>query len=315
MKIIRTEDIKGLGISPATCVDWVTESFMVKKMAQLPPKNSIHPQGDDFFNTMPCLLPAKYSRFGVKEVHRIAGAVPALGSAYLLYDSSTGELLAFMDADWITTMRTGAVAALAAKTFRKTDASVYSFIGLGNTARASMLCLLESEPEVMHKVILKRYKDQAELFVERFKDYKNVVFDIYDSTEDLIRDSDVVFSCITAADGIICEDMDCFRPGILLIPVHTRGFQNCDTVFDKIFADDTGHVCGFRYFNSFRKFAELSDVLDGSAEGMADDHERIISYNIGLGLHDLIFADKIYELLKDKMPDVQLNRETEKFWI
>jgi len=56
-------------------------------------------------------------------------------------------------------------------------------------------------------------------------------------------------------------------------------------------------------------------VLDGSAEGRADDHERIISYNIGLGLHDLIFADKIYELLKDKMPDVQLNRETEKFWI
>ena len=178
-----------------------------------------------------------------------------------------------------------------------------------------MLCLLESEPEVMHKVILKRYKDQAELFIERFKDYKNVVFDIYDSTEDLIRDSDVVFSCITSADGILCEDMDCFRPGILLIPVHTRGFQNCDSVFDKIYADDTGHVCGFRYFNSFRKFAEFSDVLDGSAEGRTDNHERIISYNIGLGLHDLIFADKIYELLKDKMPDVPLNRETEKFWI
>lgn len=315
MKIIEISDIKGLGISPATCVEWVRESFMVKNRAQLPAKNTIHPQGDDFFNTMPCLLPPEYGRFGVKEVHRIAGAVPALGSDFLLYDSSNGELLAFMDADWITAMRTGAVAALAAKTFRKTDASVYSFIGLGNTARASLLCLLDSEPDLMHKVLLKRYKDQAELFIERFKDFRNVIFEIYDSTEEMIRESDVVFSCITAADGLICEDMDCFRPGILLIPVHTRGFQNCDTVFDKIYADDTAHVCGFRYFNSFRRFAELSDVLSGNAEGRFDDRERIISYNIGLGLHDLIFADKIYALLKDRLPDLPMNRETAKFWI
>ena len=27
-----------------------------------------------------------------------------------------------------------------------------------------------------------------------------------------------------------------------VIPVHTRGFQNCDLFFDKVFADDTDHV-------------------------------------------------------------------------
>ena len=166
MKIIRTSDIKNLDISPAECVRWVRESFSVKKRAQLPPKNSIHPQGDDFFNTMPCLLPEEYHRFGVKEVHRIAGAVPALGSDFLLYDSSDGELLAFIDADWITAMRTGAVATLAAQTFRSSKASVYSFIGLGNTARATLLCLLDSEPDIMHKVLLKKYKDQADLFIQ-----------------------------------------------------------------------------------------------------------------------------------------------------
>lgn len=42
-------------------------------------------------------------------------------------------------------MRTGAVATLAIQTLKATDATTYSFIGLGNTARATMLCLLDSQ--------------------------------------------------------------------------------------------------------------------------------------------------------------------------
>ena len=146
MKIISQKQIRELNISPAECVDWVRESFSLKESAQLPAKISLHPQGNDFFNTMPCLLPSPHNCYGVKVVHRIKGAVPALGSDMLLYNSQTGELLAMLDADWITTMRTGAVAALAISTFRKSNARTYGFIGLGNTGRATMLCLLESEP-------------------------------------------------------------------------------------------------------------------------------------------------------------------------
>lgn len=315
MKIISAKDIRGLNIPPATCLEWVKESFSIKNEARLPAKISIHPQGNDFFNTMPCLLPSRYGRFGVKEVHRVAGAVPALGSDYLLYDSSTGELLAFMDCDWITAMRTGAVAALAAATFRRSGNVTYGFIGLGNTARATLLCILDSEPEVMHEVILLRYKNQVEMFVERFAGYGNVRFRTLDDVPSLVSASDVVVSCITDADGILCEDLSCFRPGCLVIPVHTRGFQNCDLCFDKVFADDTEHVRGFRYFDRFRNFAEISDVLSGRVEGRTDDRERILSYNIGLGLHDLLFADRIYSMLADKTEDLVLERETRKFWI
>ena len=88
MRLISADQIRSLGISPAICVDWVRESFNIKYRAQLPPKVSLHPQGNDFFNTMPCVLPDEYSRFGVKVVHRIKGAVPSLGSEVLLYDSS-----------------------------------------------------------------------------------------------------------------------------------------------------------------------------------------------------------------------------------
>lgn len=315
MKIISSDCIKNLNISPAECVEWVKESFALKCKAQLPAKISLHPQGNDFFNTMPCLITEPYNRFGVKEVRRVRGAVPALSSDYLLYDSLNGDLLAFMDCDWVTTMRTGAVAALAAQVFRKSDAHVYSFIGLGNTARATLLCLLESEPELMHKVLLMKYKDQGELFIRRFAGYSNVEFEVLDSVDELIYRSDVVYSCITDAEGLLCEDISLFRPGVLVVPVHTRGFQNCDCVFDKVFADDTAHVRGFRYFEQFRSYGEITDVISGKIPGRENDSERILSYNIGLGLHDLVYSNKIYEMVKDKVDDYVLPRETEKFWI
>lgn len=315
MKIISQEQIKGLNISPATCVKWVKESFSLKEIAQLPAKISLHPQGNDFFNTMPCLLPAPYHYYGVKVVHRIKGATPALGSDILLYNSQTGELLAMLDADWITTMRTGAVATLAIQTFRKNDAKTYAFIGLGNTGRASMLCLLESEPDVMHHVLLMRYKDQAELFIERFKNYSNVSFTICEDIHELISHSDVIVSCITEAQGLLCENNNLYKEGCLVVPVHTRGFQNCDLFFDKVYADDTAHVCGFKYFDKFKQFSEIQDVISGKTVGRESNKERILSYNIGLGLHDIVYASKIYEVLKEQSNGVRIVRETEKFWI
>ena len=315
MKIISQKQIRDLNISPAVCVEWVKESFALKEKSQLPAKISLHPQGNDFFNTMPCMLPAPNNYFGVKVVHRIKGATPALGSDLLLYNSETGELLAMLDADWITTMRTGAVAALAIQVFRSTSAKTYGFLGLGNTGRATMLCLLESEPDVMHHVVLLRYKDQAESFIERFNGYSNVSFTICDDSKELVAQSDVIISCITEAQGLLCDEDNLYKKGVLVVPVHTRGFQNCDLFFDKVYADDTAHVCGFKYFNKFKKFAEIQDVISGKAEGRKSDEERILSYNIGLGLHDVVYASKIYENLKDNSNEIELVRETEKFWI
>ena len=113
MKIITDKDIRALNISPARCVDWVRESFLMKDRSTLPPKISLHPRGDDFINTMPCLLPEEYGMYGCKIVSRIRGSVPSLKSKMLMVDSTTGDDLALIDADWITAMRTGAVAALA----------------------------------------------------------------------------------------------------------------------------------------------------------------------------------------------------------
>lgn len=322
MKIISNADIRQLSISPSKCVKWIYESFAIKKMSQLPAKISVHPSETDFFTSMPCLLPytgnSETRYFGIKVVHRIEGAVPSLGSDLLLYDATSGNLLALIDADWITTMRTGAVAAVSAKALRKSDASVYGFVGLGNTARATLLCILESEPEKFFHVKLLKYKNQAELFVARFQNYANVNFEYVDDINELASSSDVFISCITSANGLLVKDEKTFKSGVTVIPVHMRGLQNCDTVFDRVFGDDTDHVKGFKYFNQYKNYNEIGEVLCGNDQGRIDDNQRIIDYNYGLGLHDVLFASKIYELIvseNSNIRDIKITKETEKFWI
>ena len=321
MRIISEQTIRSLGISPKQCTDWIYESFALKSEAQLPAKISVHPTDTDFFTSMPCLLPESKSNpdiryFGIKEVHRSEGAVPSLGSDMLLYNAKNGDLLALLDGDWITTMRTGAVAAASSKALRKKNSSRYGMLGLGNTARASLLCILEAEPEKHFDVKLLRYKDQAELFIQRFKDYKNVSFEIVDDVKEIAQSVDVLISCITSANGLIVEDESLFPPGITIIPVHMRGFQNCDTTFDRVFGDDTGHVRNFKFFPQYHDYNEIGEVLAGRDPGRKSENQRIIDYNYGLGLHDTLFASKIYEMTLDKsLPEVPIVKETDKFWV
>lgn len=298
MKSITNSEIVALNISATECVDWVREAFIMKSECQLPAKISVHPTGNDFFTTMPCLLPKEYGRFGAKVVSRIVGRVPALKSDMMLFDSNNGELLALVDCDWITAMRTGAVAALAIKTFRNSTAKEYAFIGLGSTARATLTCLLESCKDEQLNIRLFKYKDQAEKIANEYKHYPNATFTIVENTADLVRGADVVVSCITDASGLLVDDESLFKPGVLVVPVHTRGFQNCDTTFDKVYADDTDHVKGFKYFSEFKEFHQIEEVLKGEVKGRENDSERILSYNIGLGLHDVLYASRIYDMLK-----------------
>lgn len=257
------------------------------------------------------LFPDK--RFGVKIVSRFPERKPSLQSDILLYDSQSGELLAFMDGSWITAMRTGAVAALSISYLQKKNAKNYAFIGLGNTARATLLCLLEFVKGPL-QVSLLAHKDQADSFIDRFKDYPNISFTVYSDVQQMIADSDVIISSVTVAHELFAPD-ECFKPGVLVVPIHTRGFQNCDLFFDKVFADDVKHVCGFKYFNQFKKFDEFAHVLLGENPGRESEQERILVYNIGIALHDIYFASKIYDKLSADGQTLDLNMTTDKFWV
>ena len=317
VSIIQQQQIDAQNISPKECIEWVKQGFLMKDDAQMPAKLSVHPQGEDFMTSMPCLLPKYNGRkyFGLKLVSRIEGQTPTLKSDITLYDAETGQLLAIMDGDWITAMRTGAVAALAARTFQRKGVDTYSMIGLGNIARAVALCLIADNEDRHITIRLMRYKNQAEMFIERFKAYENVTFNIVDDNTTFVAEADVLISCVTIATELLFPDNSLFKKGVTVIPVHVRGFQNCDLFFDKVFGDDTGQIQKFKYFNQFHEYDEIHHVLQGKNLGRTNDDERILSYNYGLALHDIVFASKIYEKAINTSQGFEYQKQDRKIWV
>lgn len=318
MKILTHRDIMNLNIESIQCYKWVTEMLKTKDKVILPAKTSMKPKEEVFYNIMPSLIP-QYNSGGVKVVTRYPSRKPTLDSQIMLYDYDSGEIKALMDGNYITTMRTGAVSAHSIKLLAKKDFKIVGIIGLGNQARATIKVLLSLFPD--KKIILKlmEYKDQHLLFqeyVKKLSNSDNINFIICDSYNKTITGSDVIISSVTYFDKDICED-DCFDEGCLVVPIHTRGFMNCDLFFDKIYADDTDHVKGFKYFNQFKRFAEISEVLQETADGRLNDLERIMVYNIGLSMHDIYFAEKIYQIaqIKEIGDEVVLDSPMDKFWI
>lgn len=317
VSVIQQSQIEQLHINPAECIEWVKYGFLVKDEAQMPAKLSVHPQGEDFMTAMPCLLPEYNGKtyFGIKLVSRIEGQTPTLKSDITLYDATTGQLLAVIDGDWITAMRTGAVAALAARTFQRKGTDTYSMIGLGNIARAVALCLIEDNKNRHIHIRLMRYKDQAEQFIERFKAYDNVSFEIVNDKNAFVAEADVLISCVTVATQLLFPDNALYKKGVTVIPVHVRGFQNCDLFFDKVFGDDTGQIQKFKYFNQFHEYDELHHVLQGKNPGRTSDNERILSYNYGIALHDIVFASRIYEKAKTDAVTFEYIKQDQKIWV
>ena len=234
-------------------------------------------------------------------------------------DAETGEFLALMDGTWITTMRTGAVAAHSIMLLGKREFKTIGVMGLGNVLRSTLLILAAKLPERDITIKVLKYKGQEEDLIRRFESFENFHFEVVDTPQKMVKGSDVVLSGATYLPNDICENQY-FDEGVLVQPIHTLGFTNCDLFFDKVFADDLGHVKHFKNFDKFRQFAEVCDVVNGLKPGRESDSERILAYNIGISVHDINYAASIYKLMEEqnllsKLPDIDLKDPTEKFWV
>lgn len=309
MNQIYFNDIYSLGITPKECVEWTETVIKNKRNYVLPHKISITYGNECYFNTMPAYIP-EMNLIGVKEVSRVTGREPTLQGDILLYDSVTGDMKCFMDGTWITTWRTAAVAAVTVETLKKRDAKNISLMGLGNIARAFVLCIDAMRNHNDIELNILAYKDQHNIFIERFKQYKNIHINVFDDVKEMFKISDVIVSCVTAATSLFDENDEDFKPGVLIVPVQTRGFQNCDLTFDRIFCDDITHISGFKYFNQYKSITEMTDVLNNSTFVRGGD-ERYLAYNIGIAVQDMYYAAKILEKVNKKENVAELP----KFWV
>lgn len=311
-KIYRRGTISGIDL-----FSWAEDAMRRKEEFQFPPKISLSQPNRNYFNIMPCLW-EKENLAMVKVIarhllHDSEKRSTMLGDL-LLYEASTGILKALVDAEYITTLRTAAVAAHSAMLFTKKDFSVIGLIGLGNIMTECLSIILEKNPERNFYIKLYQYKDQAESFKKRFSEYRNIHFDICKTYSDVIRESELVISAVTNISENFCDD-SCFAAGVTVIPIMTMGFQNCDLFFDKVFTDEIEQIRRFKYFNEFKSCTNIEDVLRGTAAGRTSNEERILCYNYGIAVQDLYFANQFLKQFATDGRDIEYQYCNKKYFM
>ena len=116
---LSREDVEAVDLSMADIIAALEEMFREKGQGkvEMPPKPGIHTRPDAFIHAMPAYIPSLEAA-GMKWVSGYPGnqarGLPYITGLLVLNDPLTGIPLAVMDATWITAMRTGAAAQVAA---------------------------------------------------------------------------------------------------------------------------------------------------------------------------------------------------------
>lgn len=117
--------------------------------------------------------------------------LPTIQGVLVLFDATSGVPLAVMDSASITTLRTAAASALAAKYLARTDASALAFIGCGAQARTHLIAI--SHVRTVRRV---RAADAraaaAEAFCQFARDQCGLNADVASSVRDAARGSDII---------------------------------------------------------------------------------------------------------------------------
>jgi alanine dehydrogenase len=137
----------------------------------------------------------------VVEGNRARG-LPTIHASYLLSDPDTGAPLAFMEAGFLTAVRTGAASAVAARLLARADARHVACFGAGVQAEYQLRCLQAVLP--MERVsVVGRDPTRAHAFAARMRDALGVPVEATGDRRAVIRKAEVITCATTSARPIV----------------------------------------------------------------------------------------------------------------
>ncbi len=190
------------------------------------------------------------------------------------------------------------------------DAEVLSIVGTGIQGKYNALCIPHYLPNIKKIRYFDAYAPSLESFVKQIQPrLPNITFEVASSIEDAVRSADVlVCSTGTLTETVfLCEWV---KPGTLVLPVQAGGWEpDVMHKFDKCVVDDWNQINTRMpwYTGNFdAPYAELGEIVTGKKPGRENDQERIVNFNHGLAIEDMMCADAIVKKAKEKKLGVEL---------
>lgn len=241
-------------------------------------------------------FPGNPSRYGL----------PTIQGVLALFDAERGELLALMDSAELTSIRTAAATAVAARYLARADASVATVCGCGAQARSQLRALAAVRP-IRSVLAFDLDTTSAErLAVEMSRELGMEVRAVVDLAS-ASRRSDVVITCTTAhrwvlgrgdvapgtfiaAVGADHPEKQELEPALMATSVViVDALEQCERMGDLHHAIEAGAM------RREDVAAELAEVVSGRKPGRRRDEDVVVFDSTGTAIQDVAAAWLAYE--------------------
>jgi ornithine cyclodeaminase/alanine dehydrogenase len=249
---------------------------------------------------------------GYKEFHltRIAEATAHVRYAYHLFDYESGELIAMMDADYLTFVRTAAASGAAIKRLAREDAAALGIIGSGAEAR-SHLEAAAAVRTIRSAKVFSRDPARRERFASEMSRQLGIDITPVDRPERAIEGADILLVATnTAGTGpaLAAHSLKSAKKGLHInsigstLPTQRELEPGVFSFAERIVLDsrrvltESGDGIAATQAGTLdaAKVAELHEVVSGRAPGRASAAENTLYKSIGTGLQDVAVAHAVY---------------------
>ncbi len=307
---LSQEDVRTVALDITTIIDLLEKAFHEKGMGkvEMPPKPGIHTQPDAFIHAMPAYIPSLRSA-GIKWVSGYPAnqsiGLPYITGLLILNDVETGVPLAVMDCVWITAYRTAGATALAAKYLARPDSETIGIIACGVQGRTNLEALAALFP--VKKVYVYDIDGNVQRrYVEEMGKLLDLEITGVDKPSEAVRESDLIVT-----SGPILKkpnptiERGWMKEGAFGSAVDFDSYWAPEAMaqMDKISTDDHAQFDYYRSQGYFQHtpapYADLGEIVAGTASTRENDHERILAINLGLAIDDMAVAPEIYRRAKE----------------
>lgn len=287
---------------------------------------------DKRFMAMPAYLGGRFHTFGIKSY----GSNPKNRELELprsilmlsLMDSETGVPLAYMSANILSAMRTGAVTGIGAKYLCIEKVSSVAIIGPGTMGRYAMKAFMVTKPTIRTVKIKGRGKESINRFIEFCREnYPQIKeYIVCDSISEACEDSDIVyFGTTNAAEYMnnprierkwLKQGALVISASALLVDTTFLSYSDVKLIADnyKMYEDwgngqplptqkNVSTLLGMGFYDAVRegkisreKVVDIGEIISGSKKGRENDQQIVLYAVGGMPMEDVAWA---YDCYKD----------------
>lgn len=237
-----------------------------------------------------------------------ARGLPSISGIVILLDAETSEIVALIDGNYITSLRTGAVGGLGAKFLSRDVESNLAIFGCGAQGRTQMRAVMAVR-DIKKVFLFDTDLSAIESFIEEMQADTEIPL-ILCNDLDALKEVDIISTATNALNPLF--RLEHLKPGVHInaIGSYKPNMQEIDPDVIKassLFVDqreacltEPGDIIKPLKDGLISKDhikAEIGEVILGSANGRSSENEITVFKSVGLAIQDLYVANEIYSRL------------------